>query len=71
MANIEYVDFTSQERVMGPDGILYELVISGEAELVRGPLGRFLDLAEAIEAEGLTVPPEITNVLKQLNEQKG
>lgn len=62
--------FTSREPVMR-DGVLYELVITGEAQLVRGPLGRFLDLAAQIESEGLTVPPEIRDALDMLTEQKG
>ncbi len=46
----------------------YELVITGEAEITRGPLGRFLDLAEQIQAEGLSVPPEILAVLEKLQQ---
>lgn len=53
--------------IEGPDGIRYELVITGEAEVVRGPLGRFIDLAEQIRSEGLTVPAEILAVLAELD----
>ena len=49
----------------------YELAITGEAEVIRGPLGRFLALAEQIQAEGLTVPPEILDVLKKLQLPQG
>jgi len=48
------------------DGVRYELVITGEAEITRGPLGRFVDLAEQVRSEGLTVPPEILDVLEKL-----
>jgi len=48
------------------DGVRYELVITGEAEITRGPLGRFVDLAEQIRSEGLTVPAEILDVLEKL-----
>lgn len=65
----EIVGFTSTEQVLGPDGVLYKLEITGEAELVRGPLGRFIDLADQIVSEGLTVPSEIRDVLDKLTEQ--
>lgn len=61
------VPFVHTEPVMR-DGRLYELRIEGTAEVTRGPLGRFLDLAAQIEAEGLTVPSEIRDVLDRLNE---
>jgi hypothetical protein len=48
---------------------VYEVVITGTADVVRGPLGRFVDLADQIEAEGLTVPPEIAAVLAALTER--
>jgi uncharacterized protein YfcZ (UPF0381/DUF406 family) len=51
---------------MGPDGKLYELRVEGTAEVVRNPLGRFVDLAEQIEAEGGEVPSEIREVLDRL-----
>ena len=50
------------------DGVKYELTITGEATIVRGPLGRFLDLAEQIQSEGLTVPAEILAVLDKLQQ---
>lgn len=49
----------------GP-GVLCEVVITGTAEVVRGPLGRFVDLAEEIRAEGLGVPAEIDEALARL-----
>lgn len=65
-ASPEQVRVAHTEPVLGADGRLYELRIEGTAGLVRGPLGRFLDLADQIEAEGLTVPPEIRDVLDRL-----
>lgn len=62
----EQVRVMHTEPVMGLDGRLYELRIEGTADLVRGPLGRFLDLAERVEAEGGVVPPEIRDVLDRL-----
>jgi hypothetical protein len=59
-----------ERRPMLRDGVLYELQITGTAELTRGPLGRFLDLAGQIEAEGLKVPPEIRDLLDELAERK-
>lgn len=50
------------------DGVKYELTITGEATIIRGPLGRFLDLAEQIQSEGLTVPAEILAVLDKLQQ---
>lgn len=64
----EQVGFLHTEPVLGADGRLYEMRIEGTAELTRGPLGRFIDLAARIEAEGLTVPPEIRDLLDRLNE---
>jgi hypothetical protein len=54
--------------VLEIDGVKYELVITGEAIIIRGPLGRFVDLAEQIQSEGLTVPPEILAVLDELQQ---
>lgn len=62
----EQVKVFHSEPIVGPDGLLYELRIEGAADLTRGPLGRFVDLAEQIEAEGLTVPSEIRDVLDRL-----
>lgn len=50
------------------DGVRYELVITGEAEVVRGPLGRFVDLAGQLQADGLVVPPQILAVLEALQQ---
>ena len=63
------VPITHAEPVLGADGQLYELRFEGEADVIRGPLGRFLDLADEIEREGLKVPPEIRDVLDKLSEQ--
>lgn len=49
--------------------LTHELVVTGEAEVQRGPLGRFIDLAEQIESEGLTIPPQILAALDQLQER--
>jgi len=54
----------------GPDAAIHELVFTGTAAVERGPLGRFLDLAHQIEAEGLEVPPEIADALDQLQHPK-
>jgi len=54
--------------VLEIDGVKYELTITGEATIIRGPLGRFLDLAEQIQSEGLTVPAEILAVLDKLQQ---
>jgi hypothetical protein len=64
-------EFTSEPQVItGPDGVRFELVVTGEIEVTRGPLGRFLDLAEQIRGEGLDVPPEIAAVLQDLEQRK-
>jgi hypothetical protein len=65
----ETIEFKSDPQiVVGPDGRLQELVVMGIAEVTRGPLGRFIDLAAAIEAEGLVVPVEIRAAIDQLIE---
>jgi len=56
--------FTSKQAVEGPDGQLYEVVITGEAEVTRGPLGRFVDLAAQIRADDLEVPAAVAAVLE-------
>jgi hypothetical protein len=59
------IPLQSEPRVVaGPDGQRYELVITGEAELTRGPLGRFLDLSQQIRSEGLTIPFGVAAVLE-------
>jgi hypothetical protein len=65
----EQVRVSYAEPVLGADGRLYEMRIEGTAEMTRGPLGRFIDLAAQIEAEGLEVPPQISDVLAQLQEK--
>lgn len=62
----EQVRVSHSEPILGADGRLYELRIEGTADLVRGPLGRFLDLAEQIAAEGGVVPSEVRDVLDRL-----
>lgn len=65
------IEFRSDPQVIrGDDGVLYELVVTGTAEITRGPLGRFIDLADQIEAEGLKVPPEILDLLHDLQQPK-
>jgi hypothetical protein len=65
----ETIEFKSDPQiVVGPDGRLQELVVMGIAEVTRGPLGRFIDLATDIEAEGLVVPVEIRAAIDQLIE---
>lgn len=44
----------------------YELSFEGSADVERGPLGRFVDLAAAIRAEGLAVPALIAEALDTL-----
>jgi hypothetical protein len=63
----ETVPFTTSPMpFVCEDGERYELVITGEVEITRGPLGRFVDLATQIQSEGLDVPPEIADVLEKL-----
>lgn len=45
------------------NGQLMAMRVEGTAEVVRGPLGRFIDLADQIEAEGLTVPSRIAEAI--------
>ena len=69
---LDQITFTSEPRVVtGPDGVRYEMRFEGTGEVIRGPLGRFIDLAEEITAEGLEVPPEITAVLDDLASRRG
>jgi hypothetical protein len=58
--------FTVDRIIPGDDGNLYKLEITGQAELTRGPLGRIVDLCDQIIAEGLAVPPQILQVLDEL-----
>lgn len=48
---------------------LYELSFTGSADVERGPLGRFVDLAAQIEAAGLDVPPTLAAVLAELTHE--
>lgn len=61
---------TRTETVLGPDGRLYEMTVTGSGTVTRGPLSRFIDLAAQITAEGGTVPTELRDVLQQLAERK-
>jgi len=47
--------------------LLMRLVFTGEIDVERGPLGRFQDLADQIQAEGHTVPSQILAVLAELS----
>lgn len=60
----ERVQVNHSETVVGPDGQLYAMQVTGEADLVRGPLGRFIDLADQITREGLTVPSRIAEAIQ-------
>jgi len=61
--------FISEPQIVeGPNGQQFEMVIEGTVELVRGPLGRFVDLAEQITAVGLEVPPLLVAVLAELQQ---
>lgn len=62
----EQVAVEHTETVLGPDGVLYAMRVTGTAELVRGPLGQFLDLRDRLGREA--VPPELNDVLDRLNE---
>ncbi len=66
MGTPEIVPFTGEQTVLGDDGIAYNLVIEGGAEITRGPLGRILDLCDQIGSEGLQVPPLIATALVEL-----
>lgn len=48
--------------------ITFQLDITGECDVERGPLGRFLDLACEIEQCGGVVPEKLTAVLNELQE---
>lgn len=60
------VSFDAETTFVGDNEQLYRLEVHAEAEVVRGPLGRFVDLAEQIESEGGVVPAEITELLCRL-----
>lgn len=59
------VDMTAT-GVVYVDGQLYQLELTGEAEITRGPLGRIIDCCAQIEADGLQVPPLISAALEEL-----
>lgn len=48
--------------------LLFELDITGECDVERGPLGQFIDLAAKIEANGEVVPEKLKAVLNELQE---
>lgn len=56
------VAFESRETIMR-DGQLMIMKVEGTAEVLRGPLGRIIDLVDQIEAEGLTVPSRIKEAI--------
>lgn len=58
------------EEEVEVNGVRMLLKATGTIEIERGPLGRFIDLAEQITAEGLTVPAEILAVLDELARPK-
>jgi hypothetical protein len=66
----ETMELTGTSAMRAVDGQLYEITITADAEVVRGPLGRFIDLADQIRSEGLEVPPEIDAVLNALQQPK-
>lgn len=57
--------------VEGPNGVSYLMEVTGVVDVTRGPLGRFVDLAEQITAEGLEVPPRLAAVLVELQQPEG
>ena len=57
--------------VEDPNGIWYRMEVTGVVDVTRGPLGRFVDLAEQITAEGLQVPPRLAAVLAELQQPEG
>lgn len=63
-------ELAGTSTMRSPDGQLYEITITADAEVVRGPLGRFIDLADQIRSEGLDVPPEIEAALAALQQPK-
>ena len=58
--------FASSQIVTGPNGVDMVMTVEGVVEVTRGPLGRFLDLAEQVRSEGLEVPPLLAAVLEEL-----
>ena len=60
--------FTSSQIVKGPNGVDMVMTVEGVVEVTRGPLGRFIDLADQITAEGLEVPPRIAALLLALQQ---
>jgi len=58
--------FTTQHVVEGPNGTRMLMTVEGHVDITRGPLGRFVDLAEQIRSEGLEVPPELDAALALL-----
>lgn len=60
----EQVAVEHSEPVLGPDGRLYEMRVTGTADLVRGPLGQFLDLRDRLGREA--VPSELNDLLDRL-----
>jgi len=63
--------FVSEQVVTDLNGARFLLKIEGEVEVTRGPLGRFLDLAEQIRSEGLEIPPRLERLLDDLQRPEG
>lgn len=55
-------------QLVGDDGQLIPVYVHIEGEIVRGPLGRFIDLAQQIEEEGGEVPAPLKAVLIELQQ---
>jgi hypothetical protein len=69
---VEHRSIVEQTNPLTGEAMLFELVITGEAEVTRGPLGRFIDLADEIDAspDCADTPPEIRAVLEELAARK-
>lgn len=52
------------------DAQVYELRITGSAEVVHGPLSRIMDLISEIEREGDVVPLEIKKAVAELSARR-
>jgi hypothetical protein len=63
--------FVAERVITDPNGARFLLKIEGEVVTTRGPLGRFLDLADQIRAEGLELPPRLEALLADLQLPEG
>lgn len=68
MTTTEPVELNGEGFLIGPDGQRSKIYVRLEGEVVRGPLGRFVDLAAQIEEEGGVVPAPITELLDRLQQ---